>query len=77
VVLTSDGAVLIFTAVVAGTNFTGASSGLNASGNLVGTAVTATVNSVFAANDNKLIIPDVPVSKFTPGKGSFYVYYTI
>ena len=74
-VLTSDGAVLIFTSTVAGTDFTGASSGANATGDLAGTAVTSVASSVFAINDNKMIFPDHPLTKFTPGKGTFYVYY--
>lgn len=74
-VLTSDGAVLIFTSTVAGTDFTGASSGANASGDLAGTAVTSVANVTAAINDNKMIIPDCPLSKFTPGKGTFWVFY--
>jgi hypothetical protein len=74
-VLTSVGAVLYFTAVEAGTDFTGASSGANASGDLAGTAATPTANSVVAINDTKEIIPDYPLTKFTPAKGSFMVYY--
>jgi len=77
VVLTSSGAILIFTAVVAGTDFTGASSGANASGNLAGTATTPVANSVFACNSDKLIIHDYPLTKFTPAKGSFWVYYNL
>jgi hypothetical protein len=76
-VLTSDGAVLIFTSSVAGEDSTGASSGANATGDLAGTAAVATANKVFAINENRMITPDNPASKFTPGKGSFYVYYTI
>lgn len=76
-VLTSDGAVLIFTSTVAGTDFTGASSGVNATGDLAGTAVTSVANSVFAINDNKMLVMDHPVSKFTPAKGTFYVFYAI
>ena len=74
-VLTSDGAVLIFTSTVAGTDFTGASSGANATGDLAGTAVTSVASSVFAINDNKMIFPDYPMTAFTPAKGSFWVYY--
>ena len=75
VVLTSNGAVLTFTAVVAGTNFTGATSGANASGDLVGTPATPTANVLAAVNDNKWIVVDYPLTKFTPAKGSFWVFY--
>ena len=75
VVMTSSGAVLYFTAVVAGTNFTGTTSGANATGDLAGTAATATANVLCALNDNKMIIPDHPVTSITPGKGSFIIYY--
>jgi hypothetical protein len=74
-VLTSSGAVLTFTSSVAGTDFTGASSGVNATGDLAGTAATATANVLAAINDNKIITPDFPLTAFTPGKGTFWVYY--
>lgn len=74
-VLTSDGAVLIFTSTVAGTDFTGSSSGANASGNLAGTAVTSVANALAAINDNKQVFPDMPITAITLGKGSAWVYY--
>jgi hypothetical protein len=75
-VLTKEGTtVMVFTSTVAGTDFTGASSGVNASGDLAGTAVTTVANSVAAINDNKQIFPDFPVTAFTPAKGSFWVFY--
>ncbi len=76
-VLTSNGVALIFTSTVAGEDSSGASSGANASGDLAGTAAVTVANAVFAINDNKMIILDTPASKITPGKGSFYVYYTL
>jgi hypothetical protein len=66
---------LIFTALVAGTTFTGATSCTNVSGSYSGTVVATTANVLFAINDNKMVIPDFPVSSITPGKGTFYVYY--
>lgn len=76
-VLTSDGAVLIFTSSVAGEDSAGASSGVNATGDLAGTAVVSVANALFAINDNKIVILDTPASKITLGKGSCYVLYTL
>lgn len=74
-VLTSVGAVLTITAVVPGTDFTGATSGANATGDLLGTAATTTANKLFAFNDNKIIFPDYPLTSITLGKGTVFVYY--
>ena len=66
---------LIFTALVAGTDFTGSTSITQVSGTYTGSVVHTTANVLFGINDNKMIIPDFPVSSITPGKGTFYVYY--
>jgi len=76
-VLTSVANVLYFTAVVAGTDFTGASSGANATGDLAGTAATVTANVLCAVNNDKVIYPDYPLTSITLGKGSFWVYYIL
>ena len=75
VVLTSNGVNLVFTAVVAGTNFTGSTTITNASDDLAGTVAATTANVLAAVNDNKLLFPDYPLTKFTPAKGSFWVFY--
>lgn len=75
-VVTSDGATLIFTSSVAGTDFTGNTTITNATGDLAGTVVMNSVANVKASiNNGKMIIPDFPVEKFTPAKGTFWVYY--
>ena len=74
-ILTAVLNVLYFTSSVAGTDFTGASSGANASGDLAGTAATATANVVRAINDTKMIVFDTPSIGFYLSKGSFWVYY--
>jgi len=76
VVVTSDGATLTFTSTVAGTDFTGNTTITNATTNLAGTATMNVVANVKASlNNNKMVVPDYPLSAFTPAKGSFWVYY--
>lgn len=75
VVVTAALGVLTFTASVAGTNFTGNTTIANASGNLAGTVANSIANVVGAINKSNLLIPDFPLTKFTPAKGSFWVYY--
>lgn len=75
VVLTSNGADLIFTALVAGVNFSGNTTATNASVDLAGTVVATTANLKVSINDNKMIIVDYPLTKFTPCAGSFWVFY--
>jgi len=65
----------MFTAVEAGTNFTGNTSIANASGDLTGSIGNEVSNSVVAINKGVEIIADYPLTKFTPAKGSFWVYY--
>ena len=74
-VLTGTATDFVFTAVVAGTTFTGATALSAASDDLVGTVVLTTANALAAINDNKLIIPDKPIVSITLGKGSVWVYY--
>lgn len=74
-VLTGTATTFVFTAVVAGTDFTGATALSGASGDLVGTVVLTTANALAALNNNKLIIPDKPIVSITLGKGSVWVYY--
>lgn len=76
VVVTSDGATLMFTSTVAGTDFTGNTSITNATTNLAGTATMNVVSNVkVSINDGKMYVPDYPLSAFTPAKGSFWVFY--
>lgn len=75
--LTSDGATLLFESLLTGVGFEGESSGANASGDLVGTVEVLLANFAFPIDNGKIIIPDVPASKFTLAKGSFFVYYTL
>jgi hypothetical protein len=77
IVVTANGSTLVFTSAEAGTDFTGDTTIVNATGDLAGTVAATTANSLFAINNNKLIYPDFPLTSITIGKGSFLVYYIL
>ena len=76
-VLTSLAAALIFTAVEAGTDAGESPSITNATDDLAGDVVATAANRAFNCEPGPLIIPDYPLTKFTPAKGSFWVYYDL
>lgn len=75
IVLTSDDNVLSFTDQEAGTETTTSPGITNVSGDLSGTVATAIASAVCNLKEDKQIYPDYPAVKFTPAKGSFWVFY--